>query len=100
MAICTLNYSYVDDILERRKPYREAHLAHVEQSSAEGGLVIAGALGDPPSGALFVFEGESAEDLAAAFVAGDPYIDAGLVTGSAIEPWTVVSTRPFGNDRT
>ena len=58
MAVCILTYDYVDDILERRRPHREAHLAHIERCTAERGLVIAGATGDPPSGALFVFEGE------------------------------------------
>ncbi len=92
-ALNVLTYSYVDDILERRKPHREAHLEHVRRWSDERGLVIAGATGDPPSGALFVFEGDRAE--VEAFVAADPYGEAGLVTESRIEPWTVVANRPF-----
>jgi uncharacterized protein YciI len=96
MAICTLTYDYVDDILERRGPHREAHLAQIERCVAEHGLVIAGATGDPPSGALFVFEDESDPgDRARAFMDADPYVAAGLVAGSRIEPWTVVAERPF-----
>jgi len=82
MATVVLSYDYVDDILERRKPHREGHLAHVERFAAGGGLVVAGATGDPPTGALFVFE-DDADPAATAesFVAGDPYVAAGLVVG-------------------
>jgi uncharacterized protein YciI len=96
MAVCILTYAYVEDILERRSPHREAHLAEIERRVAEGGLVIAGATGDPPTGALFVFEGEADPgDRARAFMDADPYVAAGLVAESRIEPWTVVAERPF-----
>ncbi len=50
-----LFYDYVADILERRAPHREAHLARIGEWIADGGLLAAGAVGDPPTGALFVF---------------------------------------------
>lgn len=82
-----LFYDYVDDILERRGPYREAHLAHAETAREAGTLRFLGALGDPVSGALGVFRAgvEEIEE----FVADDPYVKAGLVTAHRIEPWTV-----------
>jgi uncharacterized protein YciI len=88
-----LTYEYVDDIVERRKPHREAHLAHVRRWSDERSLVLAGATGDPPTGALFVFEGEPAE--VEEFAASDPYREAGLIADSAVGPWTVVAHRDF-----
>jgi uncharacterized protein YciI len=88
-----LTYDYVDDVIERRKPHREAHLVHVARWSAERGLVIAGATGDPPSGALFVFEADRAE--VEEFTAADPYREACLIAGASIEPWNVVAHRPF-----
>ena len=92
MATAVLTYEYVDDILERRKPYREEHLARVGRFTDGRGLVVAGATGDPPSGALFVFEHHSDPVAAAeAFAAADPYIEANLVTSHRIEPWTVVA---------
>ena len=92
-GLTLLRYEYVDDIVERRKPHREEHLAHVRRWSEERSLVIAGATGDPPAGALFVFEGEAAE--VEEFAAADPYREAGLVVSSSIEPWTVVAHRDF-----
>jgi len=95
-ALTILIYEYVEDIVERRAPHRAAHLEHIRGWSAERGLVLAGATGDPPSGALFVFEGDRAE--VEAFAAADPYGAAGLVSTARIEPWTVVAARGFDHD--
>ena len=98
-AACVLIYEYVEGMLERRVPYRDAHLELVRQS-AEGGLAIAGATGDPPDGAIFVFESGSGDParLAEAFRDADPYVEAGLVTSARIAPWTIVVSRPLARD--
>lgn len=87
-----LTYTYVDDMLELRKPHREGHLAHIEAWHGDGRLAMAGATGDPPSGGLFVFEVDSADEVRE-FAAADPYGEAGLVTEARIEPWTLVAHR-------
>lgn len=84
-----LFYEYVPDILERRDPFREAHLAAARAALEDGGLVAAGALGDPPHGAAFVFRGVEDGDIAA-FADADPYVVNGLVTAQRIVPWNVV----------
>jgi uncharacterized protein YciI len=92
MAVVLLTYDYVDDILERRAPHRAGHLALIERFASERGLAVAGAVGDPPTGALFVFADETDPASAAAdFAAADPYVTAGLVRSHTIEPWTVVA---------
>lgn len=82
-----LHYDYVPDILERRAPYREAHLALAGRWKEDGKVLMAGAVGDPPHGAVFVLR-EDAD--AEAFVAEDPYVAADLVTAWRVEPWNVV----------
>jgi len=82
-----LFYDYVPDIVERRAPHREAHLEAIARWREEDRIVHAGALGDPPSGAMIVFR--DAAD-AERFAAEDPYGRAGLVTGRRVEPWNVV----------
>jgi uncharacterized protein YciI len=84
-----LFYDYVEDILERRAPFREAHLALAGEAHRNGTLLMAGALSEPLDGAVFVFE---ANDRTAVeeFVGKDPYVDEGLVTAWEIRPWTVV----------
>lgn len=84
-----LFYEYVQDILERRGPHREAHLAHVRAQRDAGGLLMAGALGDPPHGAALVFRGVD-EPAIEAFVAADPYVQADLVASWRVELWNVV----------
>jgi uncharacterized protein YciI len=83
-----LFYDYVEEILERRAPHREAHLARLRADREAGRIVMAGALGEPPHGAAIVFRGVDAawiEEWASA----DPYVQAGLVTSRRVEPWTV-----------
>lgn len=84
-----LFYDYVADVLERRGPYRDAHLDHARAAKERGLLVNVGAVGQPPTGAVFVFT-DVAFDLVEAYADADPYTAAGLVTARRVEPWTVV----------
>lgn len=84
-----LIYDVVDRFTEKRMPHREAHLALVRAAHARGDLVLAGALGDPPDGALLVFRGDAA-DVAERFARDDPYVLQGLVTDWRVRPWNVV----------
>jgi uncharacterized protein YciI len=84
-----LFYDYVENAVERRAPYREDHLAWARTWKDTGRIVMAGALGDPPHGGLFVFLVEDPAQIDE-FVAGDPYVSGGIVTGHRVEPWNVV----------
>lgn len=84
-----LMYDVVDWFVEKRMPHREAHLGLVRAAHARGELVLAGALGDPPDGALLVFRADNA-NVAERFARADPYVMQGLVTGWRVRPWNVV----------
>jgi uncharacterized protein len=84
-----LFYDYVDDILERRAPHRDAHLALIREWKEDGRIVLAGALGDPVHGAAIAFRVDDPADVDH-FMDADPYREAGLVTGYRVEPWLVV----------
>ena len=84
-----LTYEYVDDIVTRRAPVREAHLSLVRQAHEQGALLMAGAVGDPIEGAVLVFTGDDPSDVEA-FVQRDPYVDGGLVRSWSVRPWSVV----------
>ena len=88
--LLALHYEYVADILDRRAPHREAHLAHVREWEQLGRLLIAGAMGDPPHGALFAFDVADEAEVER-FAENDPYVAAGLVTERRVEAWTVVA---------
>jgi uncharacterized protein YciI len=84
-----LFYDYVENMAERRAPYREAHLKRIAAEREAGRVTIAGALGDPPHGAAIVFQGASRDEIEA-FAQADPYVEAGLVIARRIERWNVV----------
>ena len=84
-----LVYDVVEQFIERRMPLRPAHLQLLRDAETRGFLRFAGALGDPPDGALLVFRAESAaavED----FARLDPYVTEGLVTAWRVRPWNIV----------
>jgi hypothetical protein len=83
-----LFYDFVDDMPTRRVPHRDKHLALARAAHERGELIIAGAFAEPPHGAVLVFRGDDAA-AAEAFVAADPYVANGLVTGWRIRPWQV-----------
>jgi hypothetical protein len=89
MSYFALMYDVVDGFADRRMPHRPSHLRLVRDAHARGELVMAGALGDPPEGALLVFRADSAE-LVERFAESDPYVTSGLVTRWRVRPWTVV----------
>jgi uncharacterized protein len=95
MPYFALTYDTVDNFAERRTPYRPAHLTQVRDAHARGELVMAGALGDPPSGALLIFRAPD-RSVAEQFASTDPYVREGLVRRWDVRPWTVV----VGNDPT
>ena len=84
-----LLYDYVEDIVERRVPFRQAHLALAREYADRGELILGGAFADPVDGAAIVFELDDPARIEA-FVEKDPYVINGLVTEWRIREWTVV----------
>ena len=89
MHYFALTYEVVPGFVDRRMAYREAHLKRVRDAHERGELMMAGAVGDPPDGALLVFRGESAA-IVETFARTDPYVTEGLVTAWRVRPWNVV----------
>ncbi len=86
-----LIYEYVtENVIERRAPHRAAHIGLIREWTADGRILMGGALGDPPHGAHIVFAAESPAD-AEEFASRDPYVSSGLVTRWRVEPWNVVA---------
>ncbi|MGB0723414.1 MAG: YciI-like protein [Gammaproteobacteria bacterium] len=92
-----LFYDYVDNMLERRQPYRAEHLALARDYAERSELVMAGAYADPVDGAALVFRVDEQADVEA-FTERDPYVRNGLVTGWRIREWTVVLGGDQGAD--
>ena len=84
-----LFYTYVPDMLERRPPFRGAHVRYARASVANGNLLLGGALADPMDGGVLLFSAPS-KDLVEDFARNDPYVTAGLVTEWKVRAWTTV----------
>jgi uncharacterized protein len=89
MGYYALFYHLVDGFVERRLPFREAHLSHARHAAGRGELALGGALGDPVDTALIIFRGDS-PDAAKSFAEKDPYVRNGLVQRWEVRPWNVV----------
>jgi len=89
MPYYVLVYDVVENFVERRQPYRQAHLALVDAAYRDQSLVLAGAL-KPVDGALLLFRTDSPAPVEA-FAAQDPYVTNGLVTRWRVREWSVVA---------
>ncbi|MCY3507218.1 MAG: YciI-like protein [Chloroflexi bacterium] len=84
-----LFYDYVENVVEKRAPFRADHLALAREYVDRGEIEMAGAFADPVDGAAFVFTVDDRSRVEA-FVAADPYVANGLVPSWRIREWTVV----------
>ena len=89
-----LFYDYVENAVERRAPYREAHLQLAREWVAQGRLVLGGAFAEPVDGAVLVFKVDDRAQVEK-FVGRDPYVSNGLVIQWRVRPWTVVVGVPL-----
>lgn len=77
--------SYCADVLEKRAPYREAHLAGLAQQKADGVLVTLGPTADVTR-VFGIYEAES-EAVVRALVEADPYWQNGIWTEYEVKEW-------------
>ena len=84
-----LFYEVSTDYLERRPQYRSDHLKLAWAAQERGEIVVAGALADPPDGAVLMFQGED-RSVAERFAQADPYVANGLVTRWYVREWATV----------
>jgi len=78
-------YTYVQDMDNRRLPYRPDHLAWVRGLADQGRLLLAGATQDPvDTGVQVVRAGDVRE--VRELLLDDPYAAANLITGVVVRP--------------
>src|SRR5437868_1012724 len=82
-----LLYETASDYVERRPQFRAQHLRHAWEASERREL--AGALADPPDGAVLMFQGDDAS-AAQRFAESDPHVTNGLVKRWHVREWATV----------
>lgn len=85
-----LQYEYVENMLDRRTPFREGHLALFGQQVQNGNVVLGGMIDYPPTGALVIFRHLTPNDIEQ-IVQQDPYVTNKLVTNYRIKPYIATS---------
>jgi uncharacterized protein len=83
-----LSYEFVENMSERRAPFRSEHLALARAAHERGELVLAGAFTEAPAGAVLVFRTDQS-GVVERFVACDPYVTNVLVTRWLVRPLQV-----------
>jgi uncharacterized protein len=83
-------YSSADDVAHRAPPHFPAHKQRLDSFHARGDLLMVGTFADPQSqGSMAIFRTrESAEE----FVAGDPFVVHGVVSGHEVRDWDEILT--------
>ena len=100
MPVFAVTYEYTDQPgdEQRRDEHRPEHVAFLTAQHEAGRLLVSGPVDRDPSaggsGALLIFAGESADDVAA-LLDGDPFRREGLIARRTVSPWRVF----FGADR-
>ena len=62
MSYFVLRYdAVVDDYVNRRAPYRAEHLRLLQEAHSRGDVVMAGAVGESPVGAIIIFRSQTPE---------------------------------------
>ncbi len=89
MNYYALLYELVDDMVNRRVPFREEHMRLARESRERGELVLAGALTEPVDRALLVFHVDDKSKVES-FARKDPYVVNGLAKKWEVRPWNVV----------
>jgi uncharacterized protein len=85
-----VQYDYVADALEKRRPYREAHLSLIDKQVKLGHVVLAGAIDSPPTGGLLILRNLSSNEIEQ-LVQQDPYVIHGVVMKYTIKPYLAVA---------
>jgi uncharacterized protein YciI len=93
MELFATTYVY-DDRADERDAIRQSHLDYLDALVEAGSLFAYGKYADAQApGALFIYYANSSE-VVEAWVAGDPYVAAGLVPEQIVRVWPALGTWP------
>jgi uncharacterized protein YciI len=83
-----MTYRAVPDFAALAQQHGPAHVARLREFHQRGVLLMAGPLEDPMDGAaIAVFTSKAAAE---EFVAGDPFVQHGVVASWTVRPWREV----------
>lgn len=84
---CVLRYESAPDVMEKAPEHYPAHSARCDEFHQRGDLLMVGTFADPRDGALAIFRSRAAAE---EFVAGDPFVQQGVVASHELQDWMEV----------
>jgi uncharacterized protein len=86
-ALCT---QFGADYMEKRAPYRDTHMAHLNAAISRGDIVVAEAMleGGVESMAIFRAANRGAVE---AYALADPYVQGGVAASWRVREWIAVA---------
>ena len=83
-----MTYRAVEDFLPLAQENGPGHVARLQEFHARGVLLMAGPMQDPMNGdAVGIF---TSKEAAEEFMAGDPFLQNGVVAEATLRPWDEV----------
>ena len=83
-----MTYRAVEDFLPLARENGAAHVARLHEFHDRGVLLMVGTLEEPMNGdAMGVF---TTREAAEEFIAGDPFVQGGVVASHSVRPWNEV----------
>ncbi len=84
-----LQYHYVDNMLDKRDPFRAGHLEHTKLHIEQGHLMAGGGFLPEVKRGMLLFRTEERSTVEA-FAKNDPFVKGGLVTHHEIFEWGIL----------
>jgi len=89
MKYYILTYTFVENYLDKRTPYRKDHFEVAKAAVAAGDLLLGGATEGPGETGVLIFQVKEKSQVEA-FAKQDPYVKNGIVISYDIKEWNVV----------
>lgn len=86
--LVTIIYNFINGFVEKRQPFRQAHLEYIRSYESRGKVAAGGALSPELCRGLILFRGTL--DEADEFARNDPYLQSGIVENYMIGEWLLV----------
>jgi uncharacterized protein YciI len=84
---CVVFYETAPDGLPKAQTNFPAHKARLDEFAGRGVLLMVGTWANPAEGALAIFK---TRDAAEEFVAGDPFVQNGVVSRVTLKDWNEI----------
>lgn len=89
MKTFALSYQFGPDYLERRAPFKDAHMLHLNAAVDRGAVLLAGALMQEAPQSFVIMKADHQGEVEQ-YAKSDPYVTGGVVKSWSVGEWFAV----------